>query len=281
MLVSTQQLINTTYTTEELIEENGSVEIGVWPEMKKGHYSSAKRRRPWTPEEDLLLRKCVEKHGQCNWHLVPSMAGIKRCRKSCRLRWLNYLCPNIKRGEFTDDEDDLIFRLHKLLGNRWSLIAGRLPGRTANDVKNHWNCHLKKKIVISDVSKKEIHERVQVIKPQPRLPPKDIQTCVNKQYYGENEVGMLMTPPRATDNKPVRCWDSLLSNEEEDNIVVIPGDIDEVVKQQPLVGNNSSLFDSIELGSSAEGSAFMAEGCDWDVLTTHVDLYHSDWFDTL
>ncbi|CAN0913727.1 Transcription factor MYB113 [Linum grandiflorum] len=79
---------------------------------------------------------------------------LNRCRKSCRLRWLNYLKPNIKRGEFSEDEVDLITRLHKLLGNRcefvlilWSLIAGRLPGRTANDVKNYWNTHQKKKTV--------------------------------------------------------------------------------------------------------------------------------------
>ncbi|KAL7211005.1 hypothetical protein ACSBR2_013988 [Camellia fascicularis] len=72
--------------------------------------------------------------------------GLNRCRKSCRLRWLNYLRPNIKRGHFAVDEDDLIIRLHRLLGNRWSLIAGRIPGRTANDIKNYWNSYLSKKI---------------------------------------------------------------------------------------------------------------------------------------
>ncbi|KAL1160802.1 hypothetical protein V6Z11_A07G088800 [Gossypium hirsutum] len=84
---------------------------------------------------------------------LTSSAGLNRCRKSCRLRWLNYLKPNIKRGHFAADEVDLIIRLHNLLGNRWSLIAGRLPGRTANDVKNYWNTHLlKKNIDTSEVS---------------------------------------------------------------------------------------------------------------------------------
>ncbi|CAI0451508.1 unnamed protein product [Linum tenue] len=87
----------------------------------------------------------MEVYGEGRWHQVPIRAGLNRCRKSCRLRWLNYLKPSIKRGEFSDDEVDLIIRLHKLLGNRWSLIAGRLPGRTANDVKNYWNTHQKKK----------------------------------------------------------------------------------------------------------------------------------------
>ncbi|KAL9272498.1 Transcription factor MYB113-like protein, partial [Drosera capensis] len=103
------------------------------------------RKGTWTEEEDALLRECVEKYGEGNWHQVPERAGINRCRKSCRLRWLNYLRPNIKRGRFTSDEVDLIVRLHKLLGNRWSLIAGRLPGRTANDIKNYWNTRIQKK----------------------------------------------------------------------------------------------------------------------------------------
>ncbi|CAN6578340.1 unnamed protein product [Malus baccata var. baccata] len=73
----------------------------------------------------------------------------QRCGKSCRLRWMNYLSPNVKRGDFSEEEDDLIIRLHKLLGNRWSLIAGRVPGRTDNQVKNHWNTHLSKKLGVN------------------------------------------------------------------------------------------------------------------------------------
>lgn len=46
------------------------------------------------------------------------LTGLKRCGKSCRLRWLNYLRPDIKRGNISPDEEDLIIRLHKLLGNR-------------------------------------------------------------------------------------------------------------------------------------------------------------------
>ncbi|XP_054781810.1 transcription factor MYB1-like isoform X2 [Prosopis cineraria] len=72
---------------------------------------------------------------------------LKRCGKSCRLRWLNYLKPDIKRGNITPDEEDFIIRLHKLLGNRWSLIAGRLPGRTDNEIKNYWNAHIRKKLL--------------------------------------------------------------------------------------------------------------------------------------
>ncbi|XP_022727845.1 transcription repressor MYB6-like isoform X2 [Durio zibethinus] len=73
--------------------------------------------------------------------------GLLRCGKSCRLRWINYLRPDLKRGNFTEEEDELIIKLHSLLGNKWSLIAGRLPGRTDNEIKNYWNTHIKRKLI--------------------------------------------------------------------------------------------------------------------------------------
>ncbi|KAK3213240.1 hypothetical protein Dsin_017946 [Dipteronia sinensis] len=100
----------------------------------------------WTAHEDQILRDYINIHGEGKWRTIPKDAGLKRCGKSCRLRWLNYLKPDIKRGNISQDEEDLIIRLHKLLGNRWSLIAGRLPGRTDNEVKNYWNTTLKKKL---------------------------------------------------------------------------------------------------------------------------------------
>ncbi|XP_004510651.1 uncharacterized protein [Cicer arietinum] len=101
---------------------------------------------PWTPKEDTLLTKYVQAHGEGQWKSLPKKAGLLRCGKSCRLRWMNYLRPDIKRGNISPDEDDLIIRLHSLLGNRWSLIAGRLPGRTDNEIKNYWNTYLCKKM---------------------------------------------------------------------------------------------------------------------------------------
>ncbi|XP_041029050.1 transcription factor MYB114-like [Juglans microcarpa x Juglans regia] len=104
----------------------------------------------WTEEEDKKLSQYIEIHGAKRWTTVAVKAGLNRCGKSCRLRWLNYLRPNIKRGNISDAEEDLILRLHKLLGNRWSLIAGRLPGRTDNEIKNYWNSHLSKKINLKE-----------------------------------------------------------------------------------------------------------------------------------
>ncbi|KAI5434525.1 transcription factor MYB90 [Lathyrus oleraceus] len=128
--------------------------------------SGSLRKGAWTYEEDKLLIACINKYGEGKWHLVPKIAGLNRCRKSCRLRWLNYLNPTINRESFEEDEIDMILRLHKLLGNRWSLIAARLPGRTANDVKNYWHTNLRKKVVLEKEKSKETMEAHEVIKPR-------------------------------------------------------------------------------------------------------------------
>ncbi|KAG6496432.1 myb-related protein Zm38-like [Zingiber officinale] len=103
-------------------------------------------RGAWSKEEDEKLINYIAIHGEVSWRSLPKAAGLLRCGKSCRLRWINYLRPDVKRGNFQEDEEDLIIKLHALLGNRWSLIAGRLPGRTDNEVKNYWNSHLRKKL---------------------------------------------------------------------------------------------------------------------------------------
>ncbi|KAI4375474.1 hypothetical protein MLD38_013340 [Melastoma candidum] len=101
----------------------------------------------WSKHEDQKLTDYIRSHGEGRWRSLPKAAGLQRCGKSCRLRWINYLRPDIKHGNFAQDEEDLIIKLHALLGNRWSLIAGRLPGRTDNEVKNYWTFHIRKKLL--------------------------------------------------------------------------------------------------------------------------------------
>ncbi|CAA7030863.1 unnamed protein product [Microthlaspi erraticum] len=104
------------------------------------------KKGAWTPEEDQKLIAYLQLHGEGGWRTLPQKAGLKRCGKSCRLRWSNYLRPDIKRGEFSPEEDDTIIKLHTLYGNKWAAIAASLEGRTDNDIKNYWNTNLKKRL---------------------------------------------------------------------------------------------------------------------------------------
>ncbi|KAL1196790.1 Transcription factor MYB29 [Cardamine amara subsp. amara] len=105
------------------------------------------KKGAWTAEEDKKLISCIHEHGEGGWRDIPQKAGLKRCGKSCRLRWANYLKPDIKRGEFSYEEEQIIIMLHASRGNKWSVIARHLPKRTDNEIKNYWNTHLKKRII--------------------------------------------------------------------------------------------------------------------------------------
>ncbi|KAG6385138.1 hypothetical protein SASPL_153966 [Salvia splendens] len=105
------------------------------------------KKGPWTSEEDTKLVRYIQIHGPGNWRILPKHAGLERCGKSCRLRWTNYLRPDIKRGRFSFEEEESIIQLHSLLGNKWSAIAARLPGRTDNEIKNYWNTHIRKRLL--------------------------------------------------------------------------------------------------------------------------------------
>ncbi|KAL4339493.1 hypothetical protein GQ457_08G008330 [Hibiscus cannabinus] len=108
------------------------------------------KKGTWTPDEDHKLVAYIVRYGIWNWNEMPRFAGLQRSGKSCRLRWMNYLRPNVRRGNFSREEEETIIRLQKQLGNRWSAIAARLPHRTDNDIKNYWNTRLKKRVILQN-----------------------------------------------------------------------------------------------------------------------------------
>ncbi|THU50050.1 hypothetical protein C4D60_Mb06t15990 [Musa balbisiana] len=103
------------------------------------------RKGPWTEQEDLQLVWFVRLLGERRWDFLAKVSDLNRSGKSCRLRWVNYLHPGLKRGRMTPQEEDLVVELHAKWGNRWSRIARQLPGRTDNEIKNYWRTHMRKK----------------------------------------------------------------------------------------------------------------------------------------
>ncbi|XP_010914654.1 transcription factor MYB78 [Elaeis guineensis] len=123
------------------------------------------RRGPWTVEEDLKLINYIAVHGEGRWNTLARCAGLKRTGKSCRLRWLNYLRPDVRRGNITPEEQLLILELHSRWGNRWSKIAQHLPGRTDNEIKNYWRTRVQKqaKQLQCDVNSKKFKDAMRYL----------------------------------------------------------------------------------------------------------------------
>ncbi|CAL9760643.1 unnamed protein product [Musa acuminata subsp. burmannicoides] len=213
------------------------------------------RKGLWSPEEDEKLYNHIIRYGVGCWsstHLL--LAGLQRCGKSCRLRWINYLRPDLKRGSFSQNEEDLIISLHAILGNRWSQIASQLPGRTDNEIKNFWNSCLKKKL------------RQRGIDPSSHKPLNEIKAEEDEtRMYGSNTGATSLELPTKPvfDTFPLVEIQTCLDSVAEDNVNIynqIHQTLEPLGQKEGLCDYSSALYVTEKFGYGESSS----NSCNWN-----------------
>ncbi|KAK1439223.1 hypothetical protein QVD17_05039 [Tagetes erecta] len=225
------------------------------------------KKGAWSEDEDEKLRAYIHRYGHWNWGLLPKFAGLSRSGKSCRLRWVNYLRPNMKHGNFTKEEDDLIFGLHKKLGNKWSAIAAMLPGRSDNEIKNRWNTHLKKRVHDDNIVLKTEHD--ETMEPSQCNLKDDLYQQLQKE---EMAISAFESTSYSTHPKLSPCRTSMINNE---------------FWTEPLLHDMiTSSMDSVLLPLKVENSLISQSSCQdllmnddfsWSKLDTHVNESNIDF----
>lgn len=192
------------------------MEIGGSEDDEQMNMMEDLRRGPWTVEEDFTLINYIAHHGEGRWNSLARCAGLKRTGKSCRLRWLNYLRPDVRRGNITLEEQLLILELHSRWGNRWSKIAQHLPGRTDNEIKNYWRTRVQKhaKQLKCDVNSKQFKDTMRYLW-MPRLVER-IQAAATTTTITEGSSSSTTTTSTAT---TTNFYNPLNQTNNMDNIV--------------------------------------------------------------
>lgn len=104
--------------------------------------TTSHEKKFWSENEDRCLEKLVEQFKEIygmkhNWaEIAKNLPG--RSREQCRKRWRYKLDPQMKHDKWTNEEDDILLKLHSTLGNKWAKIGKIINGRSDVEVKNHF-----------------------------------------------------------------------------------------------------------------------------------------------
>ena len=164
-----------------------------------------KLKGQWTSAEDGKLVELVQRFGTRRWsHIARALYG--RVGKQCRERWNNHLAPDIKRGSWSPEEEEILIRAHREVGNRWSDIARHLQGRTENAVKNHWNATKRRK----DGNSTPLRDYILDYTSRQESAPLDSSPCTTIDSYR----GAGVSPSHSTINKKEDAMNSNISTQD-------------------------------------------------------------------
>jgi hypothetical protein len=171
-------------------------------EVEAAETKNRNKRRPWQPHEDAKVLEMVGKYGQ-SWALISSMLE-GRTGKQVRDRFLNKLRPNIKKGDWSQAEDQLLLSIYYQIGHKWSKIATYLPGRTEGQVKNRFYSHIKKKILKDDLTSEPHETQTSPMHMKQEASPERGQTGnfqLNQVTFGGNFIEQSTSPMSYSTNQ--------------------------------------------------------------------------------
>ncbi|KAE9593788.1 putative transcription factor MYB-HB-like family [Lupinus albus] len=216
------------------------------------------KKGKWTAEEDEILIKYIQVNGEGSWRSLPKNAGLLRCGKSCRLRWINYLRTDLRRGNISVEEDSLIVELHASFGNRWSLIASHLPGRTDNEIKNYWNSHLSRKIYTAVITTTATTTTTTTTTATtlPRImdiPPKRRNGRTSRWAMKKNKIYALKTKPNNHQESPKQSYQSVVThNKNHEAVPLAPTPSLETENLTMVMDFSEEIGDGSSKGSSQQ-----------------------------
>ncbi|CAN4091020.1 unnamed protein product [Withania somnifera] len=199
------------------------------------------RKGPWTADEDRLLIQYVKLHGEGRWNSVARLTGLKRNGKSCRLRWVNYLRPDLKRGQITPYEERIILELHARWGNRWSTIARSLPGTNDNEIKNYGG-HISKRrprattreITSTSLKKQQFQQQQQ-----------QHQQQINNQFDIKKVMSLPTMPPAKQEMTILYPNNTIDQQEQVDFFYSMLNNPTSISQSEPSLSNEDTLWDAL------------------------------------